>query len=80
MSDYDFLTAKSIDASGVNIYYSDRKEVSKQISPPLMVSIEQMLYAIKDARVVLETYQEAINNMENLIQKAYQKEFFDGHE
>ena len=72
---YEFLTAKTIDASGVRIFHTDSKEVGERISPPYMISIEQMLYAIKDARVILETYQEAIDNMEKLIQKAYEKEY-----
>ena len=78
MSDYTkFLTSKTIDASGLNIFLTDSKKVGKQISPPLMVSVQQLLSAISDARDTLETVQEAIDNMETLIQKAHQKEFSD---
>ena len=72
---YDFLTAKTIDVSGVRIFYTDSKAVGKRISPPLMMSVQQLLNAISDARFTLETVQEAIDNMETLIQKAYEKEY-----
>jgi len=75
---YEFLTAKTIDVTGVNIFDSDDAKVAKRISPPLMMSAQQLLDAISNARFTLETVQEAIDNMEKLINKAYEQKFSDG--